>query len=206
MDDVYPPLAELRRALLTDEEWAAMSSWEKDVWEMFYRPDWERLACIEQILEDTPAAQRAHRHEEILEALRNLGASASKLASAAAANSCVDHLDTSHVVPVDAASSAVVEEGLEVILVASTSFITTEPATCSTDCLPEPRMAALVLVAFSPSTPIEYGLDTNSIPVAAVLSATAGMFPTVLATTVFTPTTQLQKLYSGCEFFRLSSS
>ena len=78
MDDVYPPLAELRRALLTDEEWAAMSSWEKDVWEMFYRPDWERLACIEEILEGTPAAQRAHRHEEILVALRKLGASSSR--------------------------------------------------------------------------------------------------------------------------------
>ena len=88
MDDVYPPLAELRRAILTDEEWAAMSSWEKDVWEMFYRPDWERLACIEQILVDTPAAQRARRHEEILEALRSLGASTSV---------AVDHLD-GHVV------------------------------------------------------------------------------------------------------------
>ena len=68
IDDVYPPLAGLRRALLTDEEWAAMSSWEKDVWEMFYRPDWERLACIEQILVDTPAAHRTQRHEEILQA------------------------------------------------------------------------------------------------------------------------------------------
>jgi hypothetical protein len=59
MDDIYPCplLAELRRALLPDEEWAAMSSSKKDVWKMSYRSDSEQLACFEGILEDTRVAQ-----------------------------------------------------------------------------------------------------------------------------------------------------
>lgn len=73
-DDVYPPLAELRRALLSDPEWAALSSWEKDLWEMSYRPDWERLACIEEILKCTPAAERAQKHAGILDGLRTIRA------------------------------------------------------------------------------------------------------------------------------------
>lgn len=73
-DDVYPPLAELRRALLSDAEWAALSSWEKDLWEMSYRPDWERLACIEEILKCTPAAERAQKHAGILDGLRTIRA------------------------------------------------------------------------------------------------------------------------------------
>lgn len=40
-DDVYPPLAELRRTVMTDAEWAAMSEWEKDLWEMKHLPEKE---------------------------------------------------------------------------------------------------------------------------------------------------------------------
>lgn len=42
--DVYAPLAELRQNMMTDEKWAAMSDWEKVVWDMKHRPEWERLA------------------------------------------------------------------------------------------------------------------------------------------------------------------
>ena len=66
-DDVYPPLAELRREVMTDVQWAAMSDWEKDLWEMKYRPEEERLACIEQMLRWYPEAQRDQRRSELLE-------------------------------------------------------------------------------------------------------------------------------------------
>ena len=160
MDDVYPPLAELRRALLTDEEWAAMSSWEKDVWEMFYRPDWERLACIEQILVDTPAAQRARRHEE---ALRSLGASTSV---------AVDHLD-GHVVSVDAASSAIIKEGPEDIHSASTGFITIAAATCSMEGLGREMIESRSAPAPT-TTPTVHMTTVDIDPVLAAPAASAG--------------------------------
>ena len=56
-------------------------------------------------------------------------------------------------------------------------------------------------IVFSPSILIEYGLNTNSIPVAAVPQVTSDVF-----LTIFAPLTQLQQPYNGTELLMLSSS
>jgi hypothetical protein len=166
-----------------------------------------------------PAAERAHKHEEILEALRSLGASASKPVSAAGANACTyaspfdtngcimevpapacsspDREGVPEAVPMSAAlkdsssSAGIIKESLEVDPSAFTSFITRAPTTCSTDCLPQQGMAVPVFVASSSLTLTECVLDTNNVHVAAVPLSFMGEFSAVLAPTAYTPTLQV---------------
>jgi hypothetical protein len=79
------------------------------------------------------------------------------------------------------------KESLEVVPSACTGFITTAPAICSTNCLPQQPMGAPVLVLSSSSTLIEYGLHTKSIDVAAVPLAITELCLAVSAWVVFVP-------------------
>ena len=66
-DDVYPVLAELRRAQMTDVQWAVMSEWYKDLWEMKHLPEKERMSSIEGVVMWLLVAQRDQRQIELVE-------------------------------------------------------------------------------------------------------------------------------------------
>jgi hypothetical protein len=85
-----------------------------------------------------------------------------------------------------------------------TSFVSTAPVTCSTDCVPQLAMVIPVLDASSSSTHTDYGLDTRNVRVAAAPRAITGVFLAVSAS-MFVTTIQLQQLYVDTEFSRLDS-